>query len=146
MKEGITCPLSQICTYKTRVASETHTWYPTKCSQNTLPAQTLHPTWAASISSSPVRCHNKLQTAGQHEFSRVISVFPTILSSLLQSLGALGWKVISSNTQQLKTKQAGAWRIWKSFSTPPGLNANTGKQPQWNSYTSSNKTDILHKV
>lgn len=41
MKEAITCPLSQICTYKTRVASETHTWYPTKCSQNTLAAQTL---------------------------------------------------------------------------------------------------------
>lgn len=43
MKEAITWPLSQICTYKTRVALETHTWYPTKCSQNTLPAQTLSP-------------------------------------------------------------------------------------------------------
>lgn len=41
MKAAITCPLSQICTYKTRVATETHTWYSTKRSQNTLPAQTL---------------------------------------------------------------------------------------------------------
>lgn len=41
MKEATTCLLSQICTHKTRVALETHIWYPTKCSQNTLPAQTL---------------------------------------------------------------------------------------------------------